>query len=263
MKRLTIVMGMAVALTFTFAAPVLAAPPSNDAYAGREPIAVGDSFTLDTTEATTDDDDAEANVDCGAPATDASVWYELTGSDVAVLVDVSASDYTAGVIVVTGSPGTFSLVTCGPGAVDFFAASGETYAILAFDDQEDGEGNGGTLSISVSEVPPPPEVDITIDPAGSFDAKSGAATVSGTIMCDEGAFAFIELSMRQRVGRFFVSGFGFTEVACDGSEQAWSLQVFPDSGLFKGGKAEVFAFAFACTFGCNEDEEQRTISLRR
>jgi len=255
-------MGMAVALTLAFAAPVLAAPPSNDDYAGREPIAVGDSFTLDTTEATTDADDAEANVDCGAPATDASVWYELTGSDVTVLVDVSASDYTAGVIVVTGSPGSFSLVTCGPGAVSFFAASGETYAILAFDDQEDGGGNGGTLNISVSEPPPPPEVDISVDPVGSFDPKSGAATVSGTIVCDDGAFAFIELSMRQRVGRFFVSGFGFTEVACDGSEQVWSLELFPDNGLFKGGKANVFAFAFACTFDCSVDEEERTIRLR-
>ena len=72
---------------------------------------------------------------CGAPATDASVWYTLTGADNGVVVDVSSSDYSAGVIVATGSPGSFELETCGPGAVAFFASSGTTYSILAFDDQ--------------------------------------------------------------------------------------------------------------------------------
>jgi hypothetical protein len=91
-----------------------------------------------------------------APATEASVWYELTlTSGATVLADVSGSSYSAGVAVATGSPGSFTVVTCGPGAVQFYAAGGETYAILAFDDQM-GVGNGGTLSILVDEAPPPP-----------------------------------------------------------------------------------------------------------
>jgi len=43
-------------------------------------------------------------------ATDASVWYSITPEATgALLVDLSLSDYTAGAIVVTGSPGSFSL----------------------------------------------------------------------------------------------------------------------------------------------------------
>ena len=52
---------------------------------------------LVTTGATTDADDAQLNTTCGAPATDASVWYSLQGSGKGVVADVSSSDYSAGV----------------------------------------------------------------------------------------------------------------------------------------------------------------------
>jgi hypothetical protein len=93
-------------------APAAAAPPANDTFAGAVTIStLPFSDTVDTTEATTDADDANANANCGAPATDASVWYAFTpASATGVSVDVSASDYNAGVIVVTGSPGSFGLV---------------------------------------------------------------------------------------------------------------------------------------------------------
>ena len=51
-----------------------AVAPGNDLYGGRTVVgAVPFTDSLDTTEATTDTD---LNVVCGAPATDASVWYE-------------------------------------------------------------------------------------------------------------------------------------------------------------------------------------------
>ena len=62
-------------------------------------MTIGFSEVLDTTEATTDADDAQFNASCGAPATDASVWYTLVGTDEVVIVDVSGSDYSAGVLV--------------------------------------------------------------------------------------------------------------------------------------------------------------------
>src|SRR4051794_16461556 len=140
-KRLAILSILAMILSLGVAAPVLAAAPANDIYAGREPIALGDSLTVDTHEATTDANDTELNTGCGAPATDASVWYELTATaDGFIGVDVSASNYTAGVAVATGSPGSFEVIACGPGATAFEAAAGQTYAILAFDDQGDGGG---------------------------------------------------------------------------------------------------------------------------
>ena len=153
MKRLAILTGILMIVSLALAAPVLAAVPSNDMYAGREPIAIGDDLTVDTSEATTDADDDEMNISCGAPAMDASVWYEFTApTDAFIAIDVSASNYSAGVFVALGSPGSFEVLACGPGATFFEAVQGETYAVLAMDDQSDGAGNGGSLRIRVEEI---------------------------------------------------------------------------------------------------------------
>jgi len=267
MKRPISATGVALLLTLIVAAPALAAAPGNDTYAGA--VVIGSlpySDTVDTTEATTDADDQEVNVNCGAPATDASVWYEFTSAaDIGVVIDVSGSDYTAGVAVVTGSPGSFELITCGPNAVGFFAEAGVTYRILAFDDQLDGGGNGGTLEIVVMEAPPAPEIDVTVDPVGSFDPRTGSATITGTVTCEgEVEFAFVEVELSQRVGRFIIRGFGGSEVTCDGTTQEWSVEVFGENGLFKGGKAVSVTFAVACgTFDCGIDFEETIVRLRR
>ncbi|MBK9715128.1 MAG: hypothetical protein IPO81_28145 [Kouleothrix sp.] len=88
-----------------FAAPALAAAPNNDTFASAKVVALDFSETLDTTQATTDSDDAQVNQTCGAPATDASVWYAIDGDGGGVKIDVGASTYSAGVIVATGTAG--------------------------------------------------------------------------------------------------------------------------------------------------------------
>jgi hypothetical protein len=265
MKRIAVLTTLAMAFSLAFAAPVLAAPPSNDLFTGATPVTtLPFNESLDTTEATTDADDAEANADCGAPATDASVWYQLTATaDEFLIVDVSGSDYTAGVIVVTGVPGAFTLVTCGPGAVAFATTTGETYSILAFDDQGDGGGNGGTLNITIDLAPPPPTVDVTVDPVGQF-TSSGSAIISGTVTCDGDAeFTSIDVELRQTVGRFTITGFGSTPFACDGTTQAWSVEVFGQTGTFKGGRSVALTFAIACgAIDCGFDFEEATVRLR-
>jgi uncharacterized protein DUF6299 len=262
MRRIAIPSSAMLLFSLMFAAPVLAAAPANDVYTGRVAIgAIPFTDSLDTTEATTDADDAELNSTCGAPATDASVWYEIVGTDQTVLVDVSASDYSAGVLVGIGSPGSFQTVACGPFSVAFFAESGTTYALLIIDDQEDGVGTGGALELSVDLAPPPPEIEVTVDPTGTFTAQGGA-TITGTITCTADAFAFLNASLSQTVGRFTVRGFGFGEVFCDGSQQAWSIDIVGDTGLFKGGRATVTIFAQACTFDCGFAEVSATVRLR-
>lgn len=266
MKRLSIVLSLVVLLTLTLVTPALAAAPPNDTYAGRTTIAgLPFSETLDTTEATTDADDAEWNATCGAPATDASVWYEWTAdSDGTFIVDATDSDYTVGITVAIGAPGAFELVACGPDALAFEAVDGETYAIVAFDDQFDGGGNGGSLSIVVDVPPPPPVVDVSVDPVASFDAQTGSVTVTGTVTCTgEANFGFIELQLRQRAGRLIINGFGFAEFTCDGTTQSWSAEVFGDNGLFRGGHAASVTFAVACgILECSEDVEEVTIRIR-
>jgi hypothetical protein len=248
------------------AAPAaLAAAPSNDAFGGATSISsLPFSDSLDTTEATTDSDDTEANQDCGAPATEASVWYKLAGDDSGVLVDVSNSDYSAGVIVVTGTPGSFSLVTCGPGSVAFTADSGTTYYILAFDDTT-GSGNGGQLSLDVSEFSPATVDAISVNGTAKFH-KDGSATVTGTVTCSgDVVYSEIDLSMTQSVGRVRINGFGFTNgFACDGTAQPWSVDVNGDNGLFKGGKAKVSVDAFVCDLiTCSDTFTSANVNLKK
>lgn len=268
MKRLVVLISTVALSSLAFAAPVLAAAPSNDTYAGRTVIgSLPYADTVDTTDATSDADDVDINNSfCGAPATDASVWYEFTATtDGGIIVDVSASSYPAGVFVGTGSPGNFSPEACAPGVAVFFAVNGQTYTILAFDDGTDGSGNGGTLEISITAAPPPPTVDVTIDPLGSFNRHTGSATISGTVTCTGDAdFTYIEVQLTQKVGRFTVSGYAYVDgFACDGSTQPWSAEVLGSSGLFKGGRAVAVTVAVACsTFECASAEETANVMLR-
>ena len=112
--RLGLAMALALGAIGISAPAALAAPPGNDTFGGATAATLGFSEVLDTTEATTDADDAQLNESCGAPATDASVWYAFTGSDIGVVVDVSQSDYSAGVLVGMGSQGNLAPSIAGP-----------------------------------------------------------------------------------------------------------------------------------------------------
>jgi hypothetical protein len=263
LKRYLCMLVGVVLTALVLVAPAAAVAPANDTFAGAVTIsALPFSDTVDTTQATTDADDAEANANCGAPATEASVWYAFTpASATGVGVDVSASDYSAGVIVVTGTPGSFTLVTCGPGFVGFSADAGVTYYILAFDDTPGGT-NGGTLQISVTEVPLP-EAAVTVNPTALLNPRTGVVTVSGTFTCANSDFAFIDVTVTQSVGRFTITGFGFASPdPCDGQSHPWSVAVTGSNGTFAGGRANVDAFMFACNvFQCATDEAIQSVRL--
>lgn len=263
--RRAAVAALVLATLVTSAGTALAVAPGNDVYGGRTLVgAIPFTDSMDTTEATTDNNDSNLNVECGAPATDASVWYEVTAvADGGLAADVSSSTYSAGVIVATGSPGSWSPVACGPGAVGWTATAGTTYAILVFDDQGDGAGNGGTLNLTIDVIPPPPTVDITVNRFAAFNSDTGWATVSGTLVCTGAEFAELQTSLSQRVGRFTIHGFGLSGAVCDGTMQTWTAEVLPENGKFAGGKAATVAFAVACgAFQCGVGFEERTVQLR-
>jgi hypothetical protein len=262
--RYAAVAALVIATVVNAGGSAYAAAPSNDTYSGRVVVgALPYSATVDTTEATTDADDAELNANCGAPATDASVWYQLTApTDGGLVADMSTSSYPAGAIVATGGPGAWNVVACAPGAVGWSAIAGETYTILVFDDQSDGAGNGGTLNLRIEVAPPPPSIDVTVDPTARF-TRTGSAIVTGTVICDSTAvFAFLDTELSQTVGRFVVRGFSTTDITCDGTTRPWSVEIIADNGTFAGGKAASVTFAVACgTFECGVDFEERVVRL--
>lgn len=264
--RLFVVVALAFGALSTSVSTARAAAPANDTLANATVASIGFSEVLDTSEATTDADDAQLNASCGAPATDASVWYTLGGTGGGVIVDVFASDYSAGVLVGVGTPGSLTTITCGQGAVGFFAELGTTYYILAIDDQLNGDGlNGGSLSISFSEIPPPPSVEISVNPYGQFHSKTGTATIFGTYTCTNGDFIQVDVSARQVVGRFYIDGSGgfFDFGTCDGSSHLWSAEIFPENGTFRGGKTLTVSFALSCgLFECAAGYAEQRVQLR-
>lgn len=256
------------AVTVATGAPAFAAVPGNDTYPDRTIVgAIPYTDQVDTSEATRDDDDVAIAAQCaGVPAFDATVWYDVPATANGGLVaDVSDSSYSAGAFVATGGPGNWTLVACGPGAVAWTAVAGQTYSVIAFDDQTDGNAvNGGLLTINIGVVPPPPTISVTVNPTATFNTKTGAATVSGSVTCaGQSEFAFLEVSLSQNVGRFIIRGFGGTDVTCDGATRPWSLQVLGDNGKFAGGKALSVTFAVACgAFDCGVDFQERIIQLK-
>ena len=240
-----------------------AAPPANDTSATATAItAFPFSETVDTTEGTTDEEDAALNSGCGAPATNGSVWYKLEASAPAYVVDVSGSNYLAGVIVATGTPGSLSLVTCGPDSIGFEATAGETYYVMAFSD--DPAVVGGQLAISVNESEPAPKVSMTVDNVGKVNKKTGTATISGTYTCIGQADQVIfQGKLQQEQGDAQISGlFERLDLTCGGTAD-WSVEVTPDSGKFKRGQAATIALTAGCNaLGCNVYETLEVVRLK-
>lgn len=245
------------------ALPASAAPPSNDTIDGARAIsAVPFSETVDTTEATTDAEDARINATCGAPATNGSIWYTLTATASAYLVDVSRSNFTAGVIVATGTPGNLTLVDCGPSALGFAATAGTTYFLMAFSDNPDVVG--GQLAISVTETSPPPVVTMTIDQVGQVDRRTGVATIGGTYVCDGQAdFMLQQGRLSQRQGETYVVGdFEQTDLKCGGTFP-WSAEIVPQAGMFRPGLSASLTQLVGCNaLGCNFYEALDVVHLR-
>jgi hypothetical protein len=249
------------------AVPAWAAAPDNDSYAGRTVVgSLPFSQTLDTNEASTEPADSPLNGLCGDPVTDASVWYEVTAESAGtMLLDFTQSSYTVGAVVASGSPGNWTLADCVLGRGTWQAAAGQTYTILAFDNQWDGGGNGGVLNVSLDWGPPAPTLDMTVDRYGEADPNPGIAKLSGTATCSNAQDAAVSVFLSQPVGRVAtISGYGYSGLICDGAAHHWAAEVYPDSGgKFAGGKATLAAYASACgSYDCASDSEQRTVVLR-
>jgi hypothetical protein len=90
--------------------------------------------------------------------------------------------------------------------------------------------------------------------------------VSGTISCAGAVeFTFVQVELRQPVGRGEVTGFGFVDVDCDGTVRPWSVEVFPEIGKkFAGGKAGTVTFALSCgPVFCSEYFNEHRVQLSR
>ena len=139
------------------AAPAALAQPANDDFANATVIDASSlpfTDTVDTTEATTEADEPPS----GCLYSGGTVWYSFTPSSSGVFrVDTSASSYSNAINIYSGSSLTaLSYVACGYWfeRPTFRATAGTTYHV-----QVGGYFESGTLQLTLSQVPPPPNDD--------------------------------------------------------------------------------------------------------
>jgi hypothetical protein len=258
-RLLTIIVTITMILVLS-PATTSAAPPSNDDFAGRTIIpSLPFTDTIDTTDATADPTDP---VGCGGPNIP-TVWYEYTAeTSMRVFATTVGSDHDAGINVFVGDPAdpaSLRLVNCGLPSLVFYGVPGETYYLMVTPPGP--RWDGGTLVVTAEEAPPPVEFDLAIDPVGSVNAKTGIATISGTVTCSRPAWVSIQLDVVQRLGRMLIRGWGYAWADCDGTTP-FTATVIGDSGLFTGGKATVIAWSYACdAYDCSFEFEERNVRL--
>jgi hypothetical protein len=259
---------LAAILSLAVAAPV-AASAINDTPATAIDIPVGSTVTEDTTVADeTDPAETALNEVCGAPAVEHGVWFEITPTnDAFVSFDTSESDYPVGLMLFVGDATTGSFISCGPEQLVESLAGGTTYLLMAFGFDTE-SATAGTLRLHVTEVAPPPDIEVTIDKVAFVD-RQGVVRLTGTATCtsEDGSGTLIEVfgDVTQKVGRFLIRGFFGTglDAPCDGSTIQWEAFAVGDNGVFAGGKALTIAFAFGCADLCSEAFAEATIQLRR
>ncbi len=176
----------------------------------------------------------DANNPC--PYYDTNIWYYFEPTQ-DTLVTVTASSGSWNVMaVVTGQPGAWHFETsCRfgmPNQQTFLARAGTGYYIPV--NLWWGYGLDFTLESQI-----PLTIGVTINPGGSFAAKTGVATVGGQVDCNwPDASIDLQVTVKQVVGRFTVTGQSSVSVSCIWQSD-WIVAVTPQNGRFAGGPASV------------------------
>jgi hypothetical protein len=259
--RLLLPAMLAMALVPLAAGRASAASPGNDEATGAVTLVVGHPVTQDTTEATTNAADDALNLDnCGAPATNASVWYQYSPSVPGnVVLDATASSYSAGLMVFKGTPTDASFRACGPGLVGLHLKAGKTYTIMAFSDTVG--VIGGTLVLSLKNAPTP-RVHVSVAKPG-VASHGGAARIHGRYSCTHDmTFAGVAAHLYQRAGRLKIQADSETRIRCNGMSHHWSARLVSQVGTYAEGHAVAKVAIDVCgLLVCREDTAKSSIHL--
>jgi hypothetical protein len=102
----------------------------------------------------------------------------------------------------------------------------------------------------------PLQVILSLNATGSFDPKTGVATVGGTVGCNvPGSVSDVNGTLQQKIGRVLLTAqFSTGGFECTPPKTTWSATAASPNGLFTGGKARLSnAFSSACNeTSCSE-----------
>jgi hypothetical protein len=138
-------------------------------------------------------------------------------------------------------------VTCTPSSGSFFPVGTTTVGCQA----TDASGNVATGSFLVN-VYAPLQLAVTVNSQGMVSARTGVATISGTVTCSRAISVDLGGTLKQLFARrVTVSGTFSTHVDCTAPSTGWSASVTGDNGRFGAGSADVTVNAFGCELSCH------------
>jgi len=147
-------------------------------------------------------------------------------------------------------------VQCSPESDSFFPV-GTTIVTCQASDRV---GNVATASFPV-HVFPPLQLDASLANAGTVDARTGAATISGTVTCSRDISLVLTVRLTESLGkRAPLTGFYRAPVDCVAPATSWSATVTGQSRLLQG-DATVTAFASGCEVVCHSASATSTVHL--
>jgi hypothetical protein len=243
MRKILVVLCVVCTMMVGTASMAQAAAPSNDDIANAT-VVTGVPFTDATNneEATGEPDAA-----CGLAAT---VWYQFTPTESAFLgFSTAGSDFEAAVAVYSGTPGNLTYVGCNYSQVAANVIAGESYYVAVgtccFNDPGQ-VGPGGNIVFNIQELPPPvSSITVTVDRRATV-TNFGVVTMSGTVTCDQPAYAYIQPTVTQRFQRQLAQGTGYASTPCGPTATMWTAQVTSQTAtIFGPGNATVSGYASA------------------
>jgi hypothetical protein len=259
MKRLLAALIAAIALTIIPAVPGVAkSKPRNDGFSRAKKIStLPYDKTVDVTSATQASDDPKCR-DTGH-----TVWFKFTPeTDMRLIARVSGKKVVEWVSVWTGERGALAEVVCGDYRPLFEASAGTTYYFMVGTYRN---RRGGDIRFRLSEAPPPPTIDFTVDPEVIVNPQTEQVTVSGTIACTNSEYMEFYGSVRQvDDDRRFISAFfyGYDE-ECDETPQPWTATELGD-GVFIDGPGLLEFEAYSCSrIECVEFENVFNVTVKR
>jgi hypothetical protein len=255
----TRILAAATALTvLTWPGAAAAAPASNDDFDQATVVSAPLPFTdtVPSTDATSAPDDPTA---CNQDI--ATVWYSFTPARTGTYVaNGTAEPYGANLSIFTGTRGDLTPVLCTSGAGAWSAEAGTTYHLMV---SALPWSPPGDLTFSLDG---PVRIDVTLDPRGRVDPRTGVARISGTVSCYATGPVRIGGELRQRAGRTVSSGrFSADAPDCDGTSRRWAADVVADSGAFTKGRATARVDVEGCSDAgtCLSDTATATVRLVR
>jgi hypothetical protein len=148
-------------------------------------------------------------------------------------------------------------LTCTPSSGSFFPLGTTTVNCQASDQS----GNQASGSFQV-HVLAPLQLAVAVDAKGSVSARSGVATISGTVGCSRAIGVDLSGTLSQLFAyRVLVSGSFYIHVDCTAPSVRWSASVTGTNGRFGAGHAQASVSWFGCELSCHSGSASSSLRL--